>query len=300
VRILVSGSSGLVGRALVSTLLRDGHSLGRLVRSASRTDSDIVWDPGSGCFDAGAAEGFDAVVHLAGESIAGRWTGARKAAIRRSRVEGTHLLAEGLATLAKPPRVILCASATGFYGSSDRLMDESCPAGAGFLADVCKEWEEAAEPARKKGLRVVHLRFGVVLSSDGGALKRMLPVFKLGLGGRLGSGEQWMSWVAIDDVVGVVRYALATDDLRGSINVVAPVPVKNAEFTRTLARVLHRPAPFPVPALVLRFAFGEMADETLLASSRVLPGVLTKRHYPFARPDLEGALRAVLAPAGKN
>ncbi len=294
-RILVSGSSGLIGRALVKSLSRDGHTIGRLVRSTPLRDGDILCDALSGRFDARAAEEADAVVHLAAENIAsGRWSAARKEEIRRSRVDGTRFLAEALARLSRPPRAMLCASAVGYYGSGDEKVEESSPSGKGFLAEVCQAWEAAADPAREKGIRVVALRLGVVLAHDGGALQRMLPLFWMGLGGPMGSGKQWMSWVTIDDVVGVIRYALATEDLQGPVNLVSPEPVTNAEFTRKLGRALHRPAVVPVPAFLLRLTLGEMVDEMLLAGTRAIPRVLLERGYPFIHSTLEGALSAMV------
>jgi uncharacterized protein (TIGR01777 family) len=241
-------------------------------------------------------DGVDAVVHLAGENIAaGRWTSARKAEIRQSRVEGTRRLCEALARLAQPPRVFVSASAIGFYGDRGaQTLTEESGAGSGFLPDVCREWEAATEPASQAGIRVVNLRFGMVLSPAGGALQKMLPPFKLGLGGRIGSGAQFMSWIAIDDAVGAIHQALSAESLRGPVNAVAPTPVTNAEFARTLARILRRPAFMPVPQFAARLAFGEMADALLLASARVMPVRLQESGYHFRFPELEGALRHML------
>jgi uncharacterized protein (TIGR01777 family) len=237
-----------------------------------------------------------AIVHLAGENIAaGRWTAAQKRRIRDSRVEGTKSLVRSLSRLASPPRVFVCASAIGFYGHrGDELLDESSPSGTGFLPEVCREWEAAAEEAKSFGMRVVETRFGVVLSKAGGALQKMLLPFKLGGGGRIGSGQQYWSWVALPDVVGAIRHAIVTDSLTGPINVVAPNPVSNAEFTHTLANLLHRPAVIPMPAAAARLMLGEMADELLLASARVLPRKLEQTGYAFQFGDLEGALRDAL------
>jgi uncharacterized protein len=295
VRILVSGSSGLVGRAIVRALRDDGHDVVPLVRSGGDGRAAVLWDPASERFDAAAAEGADAVIHLAGESIAaGRWTAARKKSIRESRVKGTRLLANGLARLSRRPSVLISASATGYYGSrGDEVLDESSTLGQGFLAEVCRDWEEAAESARSAGIRTVHLRFGVILAKQGGALAKMLPPFRLGLGGKLGDGQQWMSWVTLDDVVEIVRFVLRGDAV-GAWNVVAPAPVRNEAFTRALGRVLSRPTVLPVPAFAARLAFGEMADEALLASSRAVPKRLLDAGFRFRHAELEPALRAIL------
>ena len=294
--VAVTGSRGLVGSALVPFLTTGGHRVLRLVREAA-TDPDAVrWDPASGIQDPTRLAGVDAVVHLAGENIAaGRWTEAQKDAIRRSRVEGTRRFCEALAGFPQPPRVLVAASAIGVYGDrgEERLTEESAP-GAGFLAGVCREWEAATEPAQRAGIRVVHLRFGMILSPRGGALGKMLTPFLLGAGGRMGSGRQYVSWVAIDDAIGAVLHALAMGDLRGPVNVVAPTPVTNAEFARTLGRVLRRAAMMPLPAFAARLAFGEMADALLLASARVVPVKLQASGYAFRFPDLEAALRHLL------
>ena len=295
-KILVSGSTGLVGSALVPFLSTGGHEVIRLVRGRPQPgEAAVPWDPQAGTIEAAGLEGLDAVVHLAGENVAGRWTAAKKARIRSSRVAGTRLLAEALAGLKRPPRTLVCASAIGYYGDrGDEVLREETPSGAGFLAEVCREWEAAARPAAEKGLRVVHLRIGVVLSPAGGALARMLTPFKLGLGGRIGAGSQFMSWIAIDDLTGAVHHALTTESLRGPVNAVAPRPVTNREFTKTLGRVLGRPTLFPMPAFAARLAFGEMADELLLASARVEPAKLVTSGYRFRAPELEGALRRLL------
>jgi uncharacterized protein (TIGR01777 family) len=241
-------------------------------------------------------------VHLAGENIAkGRWNARKKARIRDSRVNGTRLLSEALTRLSKPPAVMVCASAIGYYGDrGDEVLREESASGSGFLAEVCRQWEAAAEPARKRGIRVVHLRIGVVLSPEGGALAQMLFPFRMGLGGKLGSGRQYFSWIAIDDLVTVIAHALTNDTLQGPVNAVAPHPVTNLEFTRTLGRVLARPTLFPMPALAARLAFGEMADELLLSSARVEPTRLLATAYQFRHPQLEGALRHLLGSAGKG
>ena len=300
-RIVVSGSSGLVGSALLPELGAAGHQVARLVRegTARRPASgreEIVWDPLGERIDAGRLEGVDAVVHLAGENIsAGRWTVARKEKIRKSRVNGTQLLSETLTKLKRPPRVLVSASAIGFYGDrGDEVLRETSPRGHGFLPAVCVGWESATERAEKHGLRVVHLRFGIILSARGGALGKMLIPFRLGLGGPVGSGRQYWSWVAIDDAVGTIQHALAKEDLRGPVNVVAPAPSTNLEFTRALARALSRPAFLPLPVFAARLALGEMADALLLASVRVVPEALKGSGYRFRYPELEPALRHLL------
>jgi uncharacterized protein (TIGR01777 family) len=236
-------------------------------------------------------------VHLAGENIAsGRWTAARRAAIRESRVTGTRLLAEGIGRLSRPPATLVCASAVGYYGDrGDERLTESSGAGRGFLAEVCQAWEAAAAPAAAAGVRVAHLRFGVILAASGGALARMLLPFRLGVGGRLGSGRQWMSWITLEDAVHVVRHVLERDACRGPVNAVAPHPVRNADFTRELAGALRRPALLPTPALALRIVLGDMARELLLASQRVEPAVLAGTGYRFRHPQIGPALRSVLA-----
>ena len=294
-KILVSGSTGLVGSALVPFLLTGGHQVARLVRSQPTAGGEVPWDPAAGRLEATNLEGLDAVVHLAGERITGRWTAAKKARIRSSRVQGTRLLAEALAGMKQPPKTLVCASAIGYYGHrGDELLREESPPGAGFLAEVCREWEAAARPAAEKGLRVVHLRIGVVLSAAGGALARMLTPFKLGLGGRIGPGSQFMSWIAIEDLTGAIHHALANESLRGPVNAVAPRAITNREFTKTLGRVLGRPTIFPMPAFAARLAFGQMADELLLASARVEPTRLIASGYKFRTPELEAALRHLL------
>lgn len=296
-RILVTGSTGLIGSALIPFLTAGGHTVTRLVRSAPRPgEREVRWDPERGEADRPGLEGQDAAVHLAGENIAGgRWTAERKARIRDSRVRGTQFLCESLARLDRPPKVLLCASATGYYGDrKDEVLREESAPGSGFLAEVCRAWEAAAEPALRAGIRVVSLRFGVVLSPAGGALAKMLPPFRLGLGGRIGTGRQYMSWIALDDAVGAACHALTAEALGGPVNAVAPNPVRNLEFAQTLGRVLSRPALLPLPAFAARLALGEMAEELLLASARVEPARLTAAGYPFRHPCLEGALRALL------
>ncbi len=294
--VLVSGSSGLVGSALVSALGHEGHQVRRLTRSGgSSPEGGVRWDPSSGMIDAAGLEGVDAVVHLAGENIVGRWTAAKKARIRDSRVEGTYLLSGALAKLSTPPKVMVCASATGYYGDrgNELLTEESAP-GHNFLAGVCQEWEAAADPAREAGVRVVHMRFGIVLSTEGGALATTLPIFKLGGGGRVGSGCQYQSWIALDDVTGAILHALSTDSLSGPVNATVPDPPTNIEYTKTLGRVLGRPTVFPLPAPVARLVLGEVADELLLASQRIEPVRLKETGYDFRYPELEGAFRHLL------
>lgn len=295
--VLVSGSSGLVGSALVPFLTADGHRVTRLVRARLEAgEVEVYWDPAAGRIDAAAIEGLDAVVHLSGENIAsGRWTAEKKARIRDSRTKGTRLLAESLAGLAKPPKVFACASAVGYYGNrGEELLKETSPPGSDFVAEVCRAWESSTEPAGGKGIRVVNLRIGVVLSAAGGALAKMLPPFRIGVGGKIGDGKQYMSWIAIDDLVGIISHALKSDALAGPVNAVTPSPVTNAEFTRTLGRVLRRPTIFPMPAFAARLAFGEMADALLLASQRVEPAKLLKAGYAFRYPELEPALTHLL------
>lgn len=293
-KIAVSGASGLVGSALVPFLTAGGHSVLRLTRRPAGK-GEVSWDPEGGRIEAEKLEGLDAVVHLAGESIAaGRWSAARKARIRESRVRGTRLIAETLRGLKRRPAVLVCASAIGFYGDRPEPVEESSPPGEGFLAGVCREWEAAAAPAAAAGVRTVHLRFGIVLSPAGGALAKMLPPFKLGAGGPVGSGRQAMSWVAIDDVLGAVHFAIQRDVLSGPVNVTAPGAVSNREFGRTLGRVLGRPAFAPLPAFMARLLFGEMGRELLLEGARVRPARLQAAGFEFLYPDLEPALRHVL------
>lgn len=297
-RFLISGTHGLLGSAIAATLGTGGHDVVRLLRVrnpvAGAPYSARTWDARTGSAD--DLSGMDCVVHLAGANIAaGRWTAARRRAIRDSRVQGTRRLAEILAAADDPPPVLICASAIGFYGDrGDETVDESSSHGSGFLSDVCQAWEKAAEPARQAGIRVVHLRFGIVLTPAGGALATMLPPFRFGVGGRLGDGRQFMSWISLDDAVGAVLHAERTSALEGPVNVVAPTPVRNAELTRALARVLRRPAAIPVPATLIRRVLGDMGQELLLAGARVVPGRLQETGFAYRDPDLESALRHVL------
>lgn len=293
-RVAVTGASGLIGSAVVAALSGRGDEVVRLVRPGSR-GSGIRWDPASGQIDTPALEGLDAVVHLAGESIAALWTESRKRRILDSRVQGTSLLATSLGKLQRPPKVFVSASAIGYYGDhpAGEPVDESAPKGAGFLADVVAEWEAAAQPARAAGIRVAHPRFGLVLDRRGGMLKPALPVFYMGMGGKLGSGKQIWSWVAIEDVVGSVLHLLDRD-VAGPVNVTAPNAVSNAEFTRALAAALHRPALIPAPEFMLKLA-GGAAEELVLFGVRAVPKRLQETGYRFRYPELPEALQAVLA-----
>jgi uncharacterized protein (TIGR01777 family) len=293
--IAVTGASGLVGSTLVPLLTTGGHTVTTLVRRKA-AKSEVSWDPNAESFDASPLDGIDAVVHLAGENIAAaRWSAKVKEKIRNSRVQGTRVLCEALAKMQSPPKVLVCASAIGFYGhrGSEELTEESS-AGIGFLADVAREWEEATQSARDAGIRVVNLRFGVILSLKDGALAKMLLPFKLGAGGRVGNGQQYWSWISVDDAAGAISHALMTDSLWGPVNAVAPNAVTNAEFTKTLGRVLKRPTIIPMPAFAARLALGEMADDLLLASIRVQPEQLQRLEYEFRHPTLEIALRHLM------
>ncbi|MGE0191485.1 MAG: TIGR01777 family oxidoreductase [Planctomycetota bacterium] len=294
-RILVSGSHGLVGSSLVPFLRAGGHDVIRLVRGTPGAD-ERAWDPAADRLDPSVFEGIDAVVHLAGESIAsGRWNEARKRRIRESREHGTRLVAEAMARAPRPPKALVVASAIGLYGSrGDELLDEASTAGSDFLADVVTAWEGAAAPAREVGIRTVHLRFGVILDPRGGALAKMLPAFRLGAGGRVGSGAQWMGWVAHEDVLGGILHALATPSLSGPVVMASPEPVRQKDFAKTLGRVLGRPSFMPLPAFAARLAFGEMADALLLASQRPVPKRLLESGFRFRHAHLETALRHML------
>lgn len=300
VKIIVSGSSGLIGSALIDSLRPDGHAIARLVRSGSTATADISskmirWEPPTGSIDLAAMEGADAVVSLAGASVAGgRWTKERKEVLRRSRVDATQHLVSNMAQLKMKPRAFVSASAIGYYGSrGDEVLSEASTPGDDFLAHLCRDWEAEAAKAEHEGIRTVILRFGLVLAAHGGALKQMVRPFRLGVGGRLGNGRQWMSWITLQDVVALIRYVITKDSPRGPINAVSPNAVTNAEFTSILAGVLHRPALFPAPRSVLKLALGELAD-ALLASQRVVPEKLSELGYTFRHPQLKEALGSIL------
>ncbi len=296
--ILLTGASGMVGSALRPLLSDKGYRIMSLTRDRGKAnDGAVFWDPDAGEIDPGKLERLFGVIHLAGENIAsGKWTKAKKERIRESRVRGTGLLARTLAGLEEKPSVLVSASGVNYYGDcGEERVTEDQPAGEGFLAGVCREWEAATEPAEKGGVRVVRLRTGPVLSPKGGMLKKILPPFRAGAGGRIGNGRQYISWIAMDDLLGVIQFCLENEALRGPVNAVAPNPVTNAEFTRVLAKVLSRPALFPVPALGLRLLFGEMAGEMLLSGIRAVPRKVEEAGYTFQFPELEAALRHVLA-----
>lgn len=297
-KVLVSGATGLVGSAVVASLQADGHEAVRLGRKAvaGSTEPMVAWDPAQGELDAAALEGLDAVVHLAGENIAGgRWNDAMKRKIADSRIQGTKLLCETLAGLKQKPQVLVSASAIGFYGDrGDEILDEESAPTDTFLADVCRQWEDATAAAREAGIRVVNLRIGVVLSRKGGALHKMLLPFKMCAGGVVGSGKQWWSWIAREDLVGVIRFAIENETLSGPVNAVSPDPTQNYDFTKTLGRVLRRPTIAPLPAFVVRLLMGEMGDELLLASSRVVPKRLEEAGYHFRCATLDAALTSAL------
>lgn len=294
--VAVTGATGLVGNSLLPFLTTGGHRVRRLVRGKADTArGDVAWNPGKGELDMAAMEGVDAVVHLAGENVAQRWTPEAKERILRSRSEGTRTLSEGLARMARKPRVLVCAAGIGFYGDrGDEVLTEESSTGEGFLAQVCREWEAATAPAREAGIRVVLLRIGVVLDPRGGALAKMLPPFLLGGGGRVGSGQQWFSWVSLEDLLGLIHASLFRQEVQGPVNVVAPQPVRQEEFARTLGRVLSRPAVLPMPGAAIRALFGEMGRETVLSGARVRPAVAERLGFPFMHPDLESALRFAL------
>ena len=295
--VLLSGASGLVGRAVRAALESAGHSVRPLARGGAQGEPNAVaWDPLTGRVPEEQVNGADWLIHLAGENIAsGRWTAAKKARIYDSRAVATRLLCDRLAAVPRPPRVIIAASAIGYYGDrGDERLDELSPPGLGFLPEVCQAWEDAVRPAAAAGVRTVNLRIGVVLSAAGGALARMLPLFRAGLGGRLGDGRQFMSWIALDDLVRVIEFAAANETLSGPINAVAPTPVRNRAFAQTLAAVLHRPAFLPTPGFVLRTVLGEMADALLLASAQVFPERLLAAGFQFQHPQLADALKHLL------
>jgi hypothetical protein len=300
-KILVSGGSGLLGKALRQALAARDAQILQLVRRDPVSALELKWDPAalSPVAGTGPLEGITVAIHLSGASVADRrWTLAYKQEMERSRVESTRGLATVLAGLRQPPQAFLVASACGIYGDrKDEILDEESGPGKGFLADLCGDWEAAARPVEEAGIRVVHLRFGVVLAAGGGALAKMLPLFRLGLGGRLGSGMQWTSWISLADAVAATLFAMDTPALSGPLNLTAPEPVTNAQFTRALARVVHRPAILPAPAFALRLLLGEMANEALLASQRAVPARLIAAGFQFAHPTVDAALAAVLAPS---
>ncbi len=300
-KILITGSTGLIGSTLVSLLTGQGHTVTRLLRPNSNkalaSEASIKWEPEAGKIDAALLEGFDAVVNLAGDSLAsGRWTERKKAALRDSRIKSTVLLSETLAKLKNPPRVLVCASAIGYYGDrGDEALTENATKGSGFLADLCQDWEAATRTAAAAGIRVVNLRIGVVLSSRGGALAKMLLPFQLGAGGEIGSGKQYFSWITVDDVAGIILHVINESSLSGPINATAPKAVTNREFTKTLGKVLFRPTLIPIPDFALRVLFGEMAEECLLSGQNVIPAKLKSSGYKFQETEIESALRHVLA-----
>ena len=298
-KILISGANGLIGSAIVKSLESDGHEVLRLVRSAPQNGTQVHWQPESGAFAPHQRDkilGVDAVIHLAGEPIFGRWNEEKKRKIRESRIKSTLLLSETLAGLPRPPAVFISTSAVGYYGYRDKEeLTEESTLGQGFLADVCRDWEAAAEPARQAGIRVVHPRLGIVLAKHGGALKQMLLPFKLGLGGPLGSGTQYMSWITLPDVVRGMRFVLDNTDLSGPVNFTTPEPVTNRVFTNALARAVNRPAIIPLPAFILRLVMGrEAANETLLTSQRAIPEKLAAHGFKFQHPQIETALKQLL------
>jgi len=294
-RFLISGASGLIGSALVPSLESHGYEVTRLVRRKAGGPNELQWDP-TGPISPGLVSEFDAVIHLSGENVAGRWTEQKKCRIRESRIFTTDFLALALAKVANPPKTFICAYAIGYYGNrGDEVLTDDSLSGEGFLPEVCREWEFATGPAADAGVRVVNLRTGIVLSREGGALNQMLLPFRLGLGGRIGDGQQWWSWIHVDDLVSAVHHILQNESLRGPVNMTAPNPATNAEFTRTLAEALKRPARLPVPAFALRLLFGELADEGLLASARVMPERLTQSGFHFRFSELKTALIDLLS-----
>ena len=289
--VAVTGASGFVGSALVPRLVAAGH---RVVRIGRGADADVRWDPSSGRLDASRLAGVEAAINLAGESIAQRWSAQHKRAIRDSRVNGTRLISEGLASLAQPPKVLISASAIGIYGDRrNETLDESSPPGRGFLPEVALQWEAAADPARRGGIRVVHPRFGIILGPGGGALAKLLPIFTVGAGGKIASGDQWMSWVARDDVLGALEFVMQNESLSGPVNFTSPAPVTNARFAEVLGHVLHRPALATVPALAVKLLYGEMA-RLVITGQRAVPRRPLEWGYEFRHPQLDEALRSVL------
>lgn len=295
-KILISGSHGFIGTEVGDYLYRQGHTMLRMIRLKRIAKSDeVFWSPQEEFIEHIKLHGIEAVIHLAGENVYGRWSEKKKEAIYNSRVQGTAFLSKKLAEMETKPKVLICASAIGYYGDrGEHECVESATPGEGFLADVCKDWEEATKPAVAAGIRVVNLRLGVVLGKEGGALAKMLTPFKMGMGGPLGDGQQWISWISIDDVIKIIDFAIKTDTLSGPVNAVAPMPIRNKEFAHALGRALHRPEVVPIPKRMLNFMFGEMANETLLASTRVLPRKLEMEEFQFTHPDIHTALQAIL------
>ena len=295
-KILITGSHGLVGKALISELNKGKHEIVSLVRHASAGASEIEWHPNQGSIDSEHVSGFDVVVHLAGESIAsGRWTDEKKRKIRESRVNGTTLLSQALARSTKPPAVFISASAIGYYGNrGDELVDEKSAPGNDFLAEVCVAWERATGEAEARGVRTVHARFGIILDQEGGALAKMLTPFRMGVGGRIGDGKQWMSWIALADVIQGLKFVIEHTSITGPVNFVAPNPVTNSEFTKSLGEAVSRPTLFPMPSFAARLAFGEMADALLLSSAKVEPKRLQESGYRFEFENLRPALGTIL------
>ena len=306
-KILLSGASGMLGSVLRDALTARSQPIIQLVRRPPTSLEQIQWNPAATPaipnpealknISANISANITAAIHLSGSNVAAhRWTAAYKREIAQSRIQSTHALASALAQLRNPPQTLLVASATGIYGNrEDQLLDDTSAPGSGFLADVCRQWEAAAQPAVQAGIRVVHLRFGVVIGRGPGALAKMLPIFRLGLGGPLGSGQQWMSWISLEDAVSAILFLLDTPSLAGPVNLTTPNPVTNAQFTRALAQAIHRPAIFRAPNFALRLALGEMADEALLASARVYPSKLTSARFRFAHPTIAPAIHAALA-----
>jgi uncharacterized protein len=295
-KVAITGASGLVGSALIPVLKSMGAQITRMVRAKPKA-GELEWHPNQDEISRGQLDGFDTIINLAGENIAGgRWTDDQKRKIRDSRVNGTHLLSEAIARLSPKPRVFICASATGIYGDRDgEVLDEQSESGGGFLAGVCREWEKATEPASKAGVRVVNLRIGPIIAREGGMLAKLLTPFKMGMGGKVGSGKQYISWIAIDDVIQAIKLAIEDASIHGALNIVSPNPVTNEEFTKTLGHVLNRPTALAMPAFAARLAFGEMADEMLLASQKVIPKKLIGAGFVFQYPELERTLRHLLA-----
>jgi uncharacterized protein (TIGR01777 family) len=295
-RIAVTGSTGLVGSALVEALKASGHTVSRIMREQRKLGpEDVFWNPDTAYVDTPKLDGADAIVHLAGETISKRWTPEQKRYIHSSRLRGTQIIAEAARAMMRPPQVLVSASAVGWYGDrGEEILHEGSQPGKGFLAEVCRDWEAATEVASRAGIRVVHVRLGIVLSRKGGALSKMLFPFQMGVGGKLGSGKQYMSWIALDDAVGAFRHAIKTPSIKGAMNAVAPNPATNLQFTKALGKVLGRPTIAPLPAFMVKLIFGEMGESLLLASQRVEPARLSAEGYQFQYPQLEPALRRAL------